>query len=157
AYILIFSVSYFIYVGWEKLTKLQVVLSLLILSLSFTLAGIQVLPTYELLTHSVQDKVTAIRTFHNFITPPSHIAMLFAPDFFGNPATDNFWGKDYGEFMSYSGIAVLLFAAIGFYTHFRNKIVRLSSILAIIAFLIAFVPPISELLYRSPIPLLSTE
>jgi len=157
AYILIFSVSYFMYVGWDKLTKRQLVLSLLILSLSFTLAGIQVLPTYELLTHSVQDKVTAIRTFHNFITPSSHIAMLFTPDFFGNPATDNFWGKDYGEFMSYSGIVVLLFAVVGFYTQFKNKIVRLSAVLAIIAFLIAFVPPISELLYRSPIPLLSTE
>src|SRR5207302_8769233 len=103
-----------------------------------------IIPTYELLTHSVQDKITATRIFHKFITPPSHIALLFAPDFFGNPATGNFWGKDYGEFMSYSGIVVLLVAAIGFYSQFKYKIVRLSSVVVIIAFLVAFVPPIAE-------------
>ncbi len=157
AYALMFSVAYFLYIGQALLTKRQLIVGLLLLSLGITLAAIQIIPTYELLSHSVQDKITATRTFHKFIIPPSHIAMLFAPDFFGNPATGNFWGKDYGEFMSYSGIVVLLVAVIGFYAQFKNKIVRLSFITAIIAFLIAFVPPIAELLFRSPIPLLSTE
>jgi hypothetical protein len=157
AYVLIFSVSYFLYIGWNKLTKRQLFIGLLILGTGITLAAIQIIPTYELLTHSVQDKITATRIFHKFITPPSHIAMLFAPDFFGNPATNNFWGKDYGEFMSYSGVVVLLFAFIGFYSQFKNKIVRLSIIMTVIAFLIAFVPFIADLLFRSPIPLLNTE
>ncbi|HSW97080.1 MAG TPA: YfhO family protein [Candidatus Saccharimonadales bacterium] len=157
AYALLFSLSYLIYIGWNKLTKAQLIVSLFILSLGFSLAAIQVIPTYELLSHSVQDKITATRVFHKYISPPSHIAMLFAPDFFGNPATNNFWGKDYGEFMSYSGIVVLLVAFIGFYTQFKHKLVRLSAVLAVIAYLVAFVPPVAELLFRSPIPLLNTE
>ena len=157
AYILIFSFAYFFYVGWDKLTKRQLILGLLILGLGITLGGIQIVPTYELLSHSVQDKITATRIFHKFITPPSHIAMLFAPDFFGNPATNNFWGKDYGEFMSYSGIVVLLVAFIGFFTQIKQKLVRLSLIIAIIAFLVAYVPFIANLLFLSPIPLLNTE
>lgn len=157
AYILIFSVSYFLYSGYEKLTKRQLGIGLFILLIGISLAAIQIVPTYELLSHSVQDKITATRIFHKFITPPSHIAMLFAPDFFGNPATNNFWGKDYGEFMSYSGIVVLLFAFIGFYSQFKNKIVRLSVVMAISAFLVAYVPFIADMLFNSPIPLLNTE
>ena len=157
AYVLIFSVSYYLYTGWGKLTKRQLFIGLFILGIGISLAAIQIIPTYELLTHSVQDKITATRIFHKFITPPSHIAMLFAPDFFGNPATNNFWGKDYGEFMSYSGIVVLLFAFIGFYSQFKNKIVRLSVVMTIIAFLVAYVPFIADMLFNSPIPLLNTE
>jgi hypothetical protein len=82
--------------------------------------------------------------------------MLFAPDFFGNPATGNFWGKDYGEFMSYFGIVTLILGAIGFYTNHKNKIVRLSLITTIVALLTAFVPQIAELIFRSPIPILNT-
>lgn len=157
SYILLFSLAYFLYMGFGKLTLRQTFVGLIILGLGISLAAIQIVPSFELLTLSAQDKITAIRIFQKFISPPSHIAMLFAPDFFGNPATGNFWGKDYGEFMSYSGIVVLLVAFIGFFAQFKNKIVRLSFFTAIIAFLVAFVPAIATLLFYSPIPVLNTE
>ncbi len=156
AYILLFVVAYFISIGWGKLTKRQLFGGLLLLFLGITLAGIQIVPSIELMSLSARDAISSTRTFHQFIIPPSHIAMLFAPDFFGNPATGNFWGKNYGEFMSYSGIVVLLIGAIGFFSHSKNKIVRLSLITTILALLIAFVPPIAELLFLSQIPILST-
>jgi len=156
AYVLLFAVTYFVYMGWGKLSKRQFMIGLIFLSLGITLAAIQIIPSLELMGLSPRDAISSTRTFHKFITPSSHIAMLFAPDFFGNPATGNFWGKDYGEFMSYSGVVVLLIATIGFYSQFKNKIVRLSLVTTIISFLIAFIPPIAELLFRSQIPILST-
>ncbi len=156
AYVLIFAITYFVYRGWNKMTKRQLAIGLAFLILGITVAAIQIIPSFELMSYSPRDAITSTRTFHKFITPPSHIAMLFAPDFFGNPATGNFWGKDYGEFMNYSGVVVLLISLIGFYTYFKNKIVRLSLITVFVSFLIAYVSPIAELLFRSQIPILST-
>lgn len=40
-----------------------------------------------------------------------HLAQFIAPDFFGNPATLNYWGEwNYGEFVGYIGIIPLTFA-----------------------------------------------
>lgn len=43
--------------------------------------------------------------------PLGQLIQFFAPDFFGNPATGNYWGAfNYGEFIGYVGIAPLLLA-----------------------------------------------
>lgn len=155
AYVLIFALAYLLYVGWNKLNLKQLIVCLSILFLGITLAAIQIIPTLELMNNSARDAISSTRTFHKFITPPSHIAMLFAPDFFGNPATGNFWGKDYGEFMSYSGVIVLILALIGFYSHIKNKIIHLLLSISFISFLIAFVPQVAEFVFRSQIPILA--
>lgn len=156
AYVLIFSFAYLIYCGWNQLTKRFLLIGLTFLTLGISLAAIQIVPGFELNLNSPRDAISSTRTFHKFITPPSHIAMLFAPDFFGNPATNNFWGKDYGEFMSYNGVVALIFSVIGFYVYRKKKIVKLCMFFAIVAILIAFVPFIAHLVFISNIPILST-
>jgi uncharacterized membrane protein YfhO len=156
AYILLFVVVYFLYIGQEKLTKQHLAGGLLVLFLGITLAGIQIVPSIELMSLSPRDAINSADRFYEYIIPPSHIAMLFAPDFFGNPATGNFWGKDYGEFMSYSGIVVLLVGTIGFFTYLKNKLVRLALVTSIVSLLVAFVPFVAELLLHSQIPILGT-
>lgn len=43
--------------------------------------------------------------------PWEHIIQFIAPDFFGNPATLNYWGEwNYGEFVGYIGMVPLLLA-----------------------------------------------
>ncbi len=43
--------------------------------------------------------------------PWQHLVQFLAPDFFGNPATLNYWGVwNYGEFIGYIGLIPLLFA-----------------------------------------------
>lgn len=155
AYVFIFSVSYLLYIGRTKLNIRQILGCLIVLFIGITLASIQIIPSLELMAYSARDTLNSTTTFHKFITPWSHIAMLFAPDFFGNPAAGNFWGKDYGEFMSYFGVVVLLVGVIGFYTSLKNRLVRLSLITSIVSFLIAFFPPAAELIFRSHIPILS--
>lgn len=43
--------------------------------------------------------------------PARHLVQFIAPDFFGNPATLNYWGTwNYGEMVGYIGVAPILFA-----------------------------------------------
>jgi len=155
-YILIFSLIYYFYIGWSRLKKWEIIIGIFILLLGVMLTAIQIIPTLELSMLSARDSASSAETFHKFIIPWSHIAMLFSPDFFGNPATGNFWGIDYGEFQSYCGVVVLLFSAIGFYSNYKNKNVRLLIATAGISFLLAFQTPLAELLFQSHFPVLST-
>ena len=156
AYILFFAVAYFLAMGWGKLSKRQGMIGLLVISFGITLAAIQLVPSLELMNYSARDVASSAESFRKFIIPWSHIALLFAPDFFGNPATGNFWGKDYGEFMSYSGVVLLLVAFIGLYTQWKKRIIRLLLGTSILSLLIAFFSPAAELLMQMQIPILST-
>ena len=45
--------------------------------------------------------------------PWQNLAQFVAPDFFGNPATLNYWGVwNYGEFIGYIGAIPLLFGLL---------------------------------------------
>jgi len=156
AYVLLFSLAYFLYMGYPKLSKKQIFIGLAVLLLGISLAAIQIFPSLELMSASPRDAISSTRTYHKFITPWSHAVMMLAPDFFGNPAVGNFWGKDYGEFMSYFGVITLLVAAIGFYTHIKNRLMKLLLGVSFVSFLIAFPTPFPELLFRANIPILST-
>lgn len=155
-YVLIFAIAYFATMGWGKLSKFQVMIGLLVLSFGITLTAIQIVPSFELMNLSARDVSSSSVSVHKFIIPLAYSALLFAPDFFGNPATGNFWGRDYGEFMSYSGVVVLIVAFIGFYGHWKKRIIRLLLVLTVLSFLVAFSPPAAELLFRAQIPVLST-
>ncbi len=156
AYVLLFSLAYFLYIGWGKLSQRQMLIGLGIFFIGISLAAIQIVPSLELMSFSPRDAISSTRTYHKFITPWSHAVMMLAPDFFGNPAVGNFWGKDYGEFMSYFGVITLLIAAIGFFTHTKTKLMKLLLGVSVVSFLIAFPTPFPELLFRAEIPILST-
>ncbi len=80
---------------------------------TFLLILPQYLPTFELLRLAPrQQSDPAI--FNQFLLPPSHLVTLIAPNFFGNPATNNYWGQDYGEFMAYFGLVGLILVLISF-------------------------------------------
>jgi len=100
----------------------------------------------------------------------SQIPQLISPNFFGNPATGNFSGKlDFLESTAYSGIAVLGFALMGIISFlFSLKFPLRSSkslsslietfclVILGIVILLAFPTPVSLLLGRLNIPILST-
>jgi hypothetical protein len=54
---------------------------------------------------------TALWTQSGWFVPWHHLIQFLAPDYFGNPATLNYWGVwNYGEFLGYTGIAALILA-----------------------------------------------
>src|SRR3989337_1244199 len=54
--------------------------------------------------------------FSKLLIPPFHLLTMFVPDFFGNPATRNYWPDGtYIERVSYIGIVPLFFIIYSFF------------------------------------------
>lgn len=124
--------------------------------LGFGMSAIQLIPTIELFLYSARNSPESAAVFHHFQLDWKHLITFLVPDFFGNPASGNFWGKDYGEFILYVGIVVLVFTLIGLVVQWKNKIVRLFFILGIFSLLFALPSFFSELLLLLKIPVLSS-
>lgn len=89
------------------------------------------------------------------IIPWQYLITFLSPDYYGNPVTRNDWFGHYAEWAGYIGVFPLLFALFSF---FRKK----SSdqwffvLLGILTLGFALPTPLSDLLFRLRIPVLST-
>ena len=107
---------------WVQLGKSKMIFSLfLLLGVCFLLfTSIQWLPTAQFIFQSARnaDQLNSWQQPGWFI-PWQNLVQLVAPDFFGNPATLNYWGIwNYGEFIGYVGILPLIMAIFAlFYRH----------------------------------------
>lgn len=85
--------------------------------------------------------------------PWQHLVQFIAPDFFGNPATLNYWGVwNYGEFIGYIGIIPLLFAGSAL---FLAGLPRFFSVVVVVALFFLLPHPLSKLVYQVSLPVIS--
>jgi len=85
--------------------------------------------------------------------PWQHLVQFIVPDFFGNPATLNYWGVwNYGEFIGYIGIVPLLFA-IAFNKEDRDRFFWL--LVGFVSLFFALPTPLTKLFYQLHIPVIS--
>lgn len=95
-------------------------LFLLLIICFLLLTSIQWIPTLQFILQSARnvDQLNSWQQAGWFI-PWQNLVQFIAPDFFGNPATLNYWGVwNYGEFIGYIGIVPLLMALYAlFYRH----------------------------------------
>jgi len=97
----------------KKLILKRAIFWLFFLAMGVGLASVQLLPTAELMSIS-QRKVEALDSESAFLSWQNLIA-FFAPDYFGNDATQNFWGKgSYTNNVAYSGVVAIILAGIAF-------------------------------------------
>jgi len=91
-----------------------------------------------------------------FFIPFQHLIQFLIPDYFGNPATFNYWGVwNYAEFSGYVGITGLFFACMALTTGMRS--IKLFWLLVTgIALLFAIPTSISILPYTLHIPIFSS-
>ncbi len=88
--------------------------------------------------------------------PWENSIQFIAPDFFGNPATGNYWGVwNYAEFVGYVGIIPLLFAIFALFFR-RDKKTLFFGLVLIGAFLFAFPTIFAQIPFLLHVPLLST-
>jgi len=128
--------------------------------LGISLSAIQIIPTMEIYKYSAREGMASKELFTKFLATPRQILTLFSPDFFGNVATNNFWGDQYTDFNLFFGIVALIIILTGLYRVIINKISLKEEkwflILGIIALIFSFSTPIAYIPYILNIPILST-
>lgn len=91
----------------------------------------------------------------DWFIPPQNLIQLLAPDFFGNPATYNYWGIwNYAEFASFIGIVPLSFALLALFKKERQTLFFIG--LAVLSLLLGLENPISKIPYALNLPFISS-
>lgn len=156
-YLTLLSAAYFIFAIFQNrkqvLRKSLLVLAVWILFIIFS--SIQWIPTLQFLAVSNRAG-DQMWTTQGWFLPLQNLAMFFVPDYFGNPATLNYFGVwNYAEFIGYIGLPGILFALFAiFYKREKKTFFYVAIILISFVFIIS--NPISKALYIFEIPFIST-
>lgn len=149
-YTVIFSTLYFLYRLSINRTGILLKTTLYFVGIgsSLLLSAVQLLPSLELLNLSIRavDKTAAAGGIQ--FLPLPHLITFLIPDFFGNPATGNYWsGGSYDNFAFYLPAAAVFFAlsAIFSKTIFHSKVL-IFTLFAGLSLLLATDNPISKIL-----------
>ena len=137
--------------------KLKVSLLFVICFLLFTLiTAIQWIPTLQLITHSARNIDQGNFEKAGWFIPWQNLVQFIAPDFFGNPATNNYFGVwNYGEFIGYIGIIPIILSIYALLFRHDKKTIFFG-VLVITSFLFALPTPLAKLPYQLQIPFIST-
>lgn len=150
----VFIVFYTRYIDkkfWLK--KVMVFVPIFILPLFF--CAVQILPTLELIFHSSRLPYEK-NSFFALLIPQFHLATLFVPDFFGNPATRNYWlTGTYIERVSYVGVIPLVFSLYACLQK-RTPVIWFFIISLFTTYFLAFDSPIGRAIYSFSLPFIQT-
>lgn len=128
---------------------------LLLFLLPVGLAAVQFVPGIELIQESARSPHAYDFLIDKILIQPWQLAMLFVPDFFGNPATRNYWPQDtYVGKVTSIGIIALPFVALALIRK-RNEYTRFFQWAAAVVLLLASSNPITALLYKFELPIVS--
>jgi hypothetical protein len=152
-------VSAFLYVMYMLYSTRRVERSiwlLMVAALTVCLTSIQWIPLWEGLKLSSRLADTSVWLKDGWFVPWQHLVQFVAPDFFGNPATLNYWGVwNYGEFVGYIGILPLILAIYALIGRL-DKITAFFMLLLGGAFVFMMPTAWAKLPFEYNIPLLST-
>ena len=114
------------------------------------------IPAFQALLESPRSAFEGRVFSHQHLMPLSHIFTLIIPDFWGNPATYNYFGKsDYKDSIMFIGIIPLVFFMVSIFK--RKSKEELFFIGAIIISLILSIDnPLSRLIISLPLPVFSS-
>ncbi len=139
------------------LTALKKYIPFLLIGIGiFIISAIQLLPTLQFIMLSARDADQSLWQKEGWFLPWQHLVQFIAPDFFGNPATLNYWGVwNYGELVGYVGIIPLAFAIFAILSRLGKRTI-LFGLAFFVSLLFALPNPISKLPFILDIPFLST-
>lgn len=90
------------------------------------------------------------------LVPFMHVFTLIIPDFWGNPATYNYFGKsDYKESIVFIGVVPLLLSIVSIYREKKSNVVFFT-ISILVSFVLAIDNPLSKAIISLPLPVLSS-
>ena len=123
------------------------------------IAAIQLLPSAEVFFNSARAQTTLQETLFEFLVPIEGLLTYFAPDFFGSPATNNFFREgsaQYYEAIMFVGVGALMLATYAFISKPRDRMVLFLLLFAVISASTTLDLPTSKAFISLPIPFLST-
>ncbi len=155
-YAAILTVFYYVYrIGIQK-KAFNIFFSLALL-FSICFSAIQLLPTVELMNHSIRFDDSSIAGINYGLLPPENLITLIAPDYFGNPSTGNFWGYfNYHETVTYAGVIGIVGLIFGLIFFNKLKIGKFFLIASVVSLLFQFSTPLGEAIYKFKVPFLWT-
>lgn len=115
--------------------------------LGIALSSIQLIPGLELLANSQRVSEGVLGGLGIAFLPWEHLSLIFAPDYFGNPATGNYWGRwniaGYSNANIYAGIIPFVLATYAFIKLRKNKTVKFFLVLYITTIIVSLpLPPV---------------
>lgn len=126
-------------------------LNLLVLILSV----VQWYPTLQFILLSARIIDQNYLTIEGWFIPIQHIVQFIAPDFFGNPATLNYWGEwNYAELGGYIGVMAIILTSFSIFV--RRKIVAFFVGILLIGLVFSIDNPISRIPFQLNIPFISS-
>lgn len=153
-YLAIFIFCYLLFSEKNNNFK-RILIFIPIFILPVLLCAIQLLPTIELFLNSTRSAYT-MSSFLKMLIPQIHLVTFFAPDFFGNPVTRNYFlTGTYIERVSYIGVVPLFFLIYGLFQK-RTFLSVFFMLSMFVVFLLTFDTPLSRLFYSLNIPIIST-
>lgn len=120
------------------------------------LSAMQLLLTLEVFFRSARSAYSP-EAVTRLLIPPVHIITTFIPDFFGNPATRNYWiNGTYIERVSYVGVIPLFFILYALFTRKKPVLFWFFAGIGTFTYFMLFHHPVSQFFYSLPIPFIST-
>ena len=127
------------------------------IALSILIGGIQLIPSVEAFLLSPRGMADGGSTFQRNLLSLTHLITIIAPDYWGNPATYNYFGGNgfYFEKTIFVGVIPLLFALYGMFEVRKRTAVLFWTCMAIVTLSMGFALPTSWFPYTLHIPVLS--
>lgn len=118
--------------------------------LALLLSAFQILPTAEL--WKLSQRNFEPHPFEWAFLPFKKIITFIAPDYFGNHATQNYWGpQDYTSNTAYMGVVVFVLATMALKKIKENKEIFFLAFLSIFSLILSFPNPFSVFLWKNNI------
>lgn len=155
-YVFLLLPMYLVYLYWRYHPHAVVFVKLvLFVLLGLGLSSIQILPTKEYYQRSIRSEEKYSSSFNYGLSPISEVVRLWAADFYGHPSSQNHFSSvsyhEYSSFLGFLTVPLILFL----WTAKKQNKVLFPSFVLIICLLIAYNNPLSILIFKLPIPLLT--
>jgi uncharacterized membrane protein YfhO len=118
-----FILLYAIYYSWTKKSLRQMVFIVAAFIFAGFVSSPQILSSLDYFKAGTRSIDTLRNLPEGWFLPPKHLVQFIIPDFFGNPATGNYFGDwNYMEFIGYIGMAPLILAVVAVGTNLRRHL-----------------------------------
>jgi uncharacterized membrane protein YfhO len=156
-YISVLTVVYFMWKWLEEKNIKMITGAIFPAILTVGLVAFQLLPTLELSKYGLRSEENYISAYNYGLLPMKYLTTLIAPDYYGNPATGNFFGVfNYHEAIFYCGVLSIFCFILSLFLFKKDKYVRFFSITAVFAWMFGFDTPLGRAIYTLNVPGVST-